>query len=54
MNKKFIKRAILEITFRESNLFEGIDEVTTKLMKENGTKMKLSYFFHVIDQSQQR
>ena len=46
--KKAFLKAILEITFRERNLFGKIDDVTTTLMKENGIKMKISYF----DQSQ--
>ena len=36
------------MAFRERDLFEKIDDVTTTLMKENGIKKKISYF----DQSQ--
>ena len=48
--KKTLLKAILEITFRERNLFEEIDDVITTLIKKNGIEMKISYF----DQSQRR
>ena len=40
--ESFLK-AILEVTFRERNLFTKIDDVTTTLMKENGIRTKISY-----------
>ena len=43
-------KTILETTFRERNPFEEIDDVMTTLMKENGIRMRISYF----DQSQKR
>ena len=47
--KKSSLKAILEITFRERNLFEKIDDVTTNWWKETESRWKFPILIQVID-----